>query len=184
MKKLLGLLLLGTCLGLVACHTEKSPYDRTDDKQDYEYYMRNHILAACQNEDKPYALYSMADLLKRPSNNDPHYKVTFINGPCRGRTVWTTHVILKTEPAEGGELPTGTVLLRNYHNPVEPYNKEKTDRWHIGIVSDNSRVNQGVIDLSFPRDEHDFIPARESVYLHNARYVVSPQIKDVRTFIH
>ncbi len=184
MKKLLGLLLLCGCIALTACHNKKSPYNRTDAKQDYEYFIRNHVFAACLNEEQPYALYSMADLRERPSNNDPRYKVTFINGPCKGKTIWTTHVILKTEPAEGGLLPTGTILLRNYHNPKEPFDKEKTDRWHVGIVSDNSRVDKGIVDLVFPRDSNDFLPARESVYLHNTRFVIMPEVKDVRTFIH
>jgi len=45
-------------------------------------------------------------------------------------------------------------------------------------------VDQGIVDLEFPRDKNDFNPAREGVYLHNARYIVAPEVKDVRTFIH
>jgi hypothetical protein len=37
--------------------------------------------------------------------------------------------------------------------------------------------------LAFPRDRNDFNPARESIYTHNVRYIVQPEIKDVRVFI-
>lgn len=183
MKKLFYLSLLGLLVIATGCHSRKSPYDRTP-QDDYEKFLSKHIFAACANVGKPYEMYSLAKLKKRPAKDDPRYKITFVNGPCKGKTVWTTHVILKTEPIEGGELPRGTALLRNYWNPVEPFDQEKTDRWHIGIVSNNSRVNQGIVDLEFPRDKNDFNPAREGIYVHNARYVVSPRIKDVRTFIH
>ncbi len=184
MKKFVPVLILGTVLLFTACHNKKSPYNRTDDKQDYEHFINSHVFAACLNEAEPYALYSLAKLNKRPSKNDPNYKVTFTNGPCKGRVKWTTHVILKTEPVEAGELPTGTLLLRNYWNPADPYNQEKTDRWHIGVVTSNERTKQGIVDLAFPRDSHDFNPAREGIYLHNTRYIISPEVKDVRTFIH
>lgn len=184
MKKWLCFVLL-LSVALAGCHSRKeSPYNR-DANNDYELFLSKHIFAACQNVNEPFALYSLAKLNKSPSNNDPHYKVTFVNGPCKGQTVWTTHVILKTEPVSPSEtLPRGTALLRNYWNPKEPFNQEKTDRWHIGIVSNNERVSQGIVDLAFPRDRNDFAPAREGIYLHNVRYVVSPEIKDVRTFIH
>ena len=98
--------------------------------------------------------------------------------------MWTTHVIVKTQPVGTEPLPRGTVLLRNYWNPKDPFDKEKTDRWHIGIVSNNTRVDKNIVDLEFPRDRNDFNPAREGIYLHNARYIVTPEIKDVRTFLH
>ena len=184
MKKHLILLLLCTAGLLVGCHMRKeSAYNRSTE-DDYERFLSKHIFAACAQEGSPNALYSLAKLLKRPANDDPHYKVSFINGPCKGKTIWTTHVILKTEPLATGNLPLGTAVLRNYWNPKEPFNQEKTDRWHVGIVSNTSRINKGIIDLSFPLDAHDFNPAREGVYLHNVRYVVTPEIKDVRTFIH
>lgn len=171
---------------LAACHQQKqSPYNRTDDKQDYERLLRTHIFAACLDEGKPYATYSLANLNKRPSNDDPRYKVTFVNGPCDGKTIWTTDVILKTEPVGSGEpLPTGTVLLRNYWNPQKPFDQEKTDRWHKGVVVDTQRRAKGIIDLAFPRDRNDFMPAREGVRAHNVRYIISPQTKDVRTFLY
>lgn len=183
MKKLLGLLLLSTLIFVAGCHEEKqSPYNRTSN-DDYEVFLSKHIFAACQNVDQPYALYSLAKLKKTPSNNDPRYKVYFVNGPCKGQTVWTTHVILKTEPVGAEKLPTGTLVLRNYHNPAEPFDQEQTDRWHVGIVSNTSRTDKNIVDLVFPRDRNDFNPARESIYLHNVRYILSPEVKDVRTFI-
>ena len=184
MRKFFGLLLLSTLVLTAGCFWKKSsPYNRTSDKEDYEYFLSKHIFAACLNIDKPYATYSLAKLLQRPSNNDPRYKITFVNGPCKGLTVMTTHVITKTEPIGNGELPTGTLLLRNYWNPKEPFDQERLDRWNIGIVSDTSRLGKGIVDLEFPRDNQDFNPAREAVYTHNARYIQAPEVKDVRTFI-
>lgn len=184
MKKIVSLFILCSLLGLTGCQHKNTPYNRTDNKQDYEHFMSSHIFAACLNEGKPYATYSLAKLNKRPSKDDNRYKVTFTNGPCKGQVKWTTHVILKTEPIDGDELPTGSILLRNYWNPKEPYNQEQTDRWNLGVVTNNSRVGQGIIDLAFPRDRNDFNPAREGIYIHNTRRVVSPQVKDVRQFIH
>ena len=183
MKKLFPLLMICCLLGLSACQHKNSPYNRTDDKQDYEQFMSTHVFAACLNEGTAYTTYSLAKLNKRPNSENDYYKVTFTGGPCKGQVRWTKHVILKTEPVGGGELPTGTLLLRNYQNPKDPYDKEQTERWNIGVVTDNSRVDKGIVDLAFPRDSHDFVPAREGAYLHNTRYIVSPQVKDVRTFI-
>ncbi|MGN1057901.1 MAG: hypothetical protein ACI4Q7_00905 [Candidatus Avelusimicrobium sp.] len=184
MKKLLGLLLISSFVLLAGCHFKKqSPYNRTDDKQDYERLLNTHVFAACLNIGKPYATYSLANLNKRPSSNHPYYKITFVNGPCKGQTMWTKHVLVKTDPVGAEYLPKGTVLLRNYWNPKEPYNQEKVDSWHIGIVADSSRADKGIVDLEFPRDSRDFMPAREGVYLHNVRYITKPEIKDVRTFL-
>lgn len=184
MKKLTALIALSFIVCLIACQHKNSPYNRTDNKQDYESFINTHVFAACLNEGQPYATYSLAKLNKRPSNNNDYYKVTFTNGPCKGQARWTKQVILKTQPVGAEELPTGTVLLRNYWNPKEPFNQEQTDRWNIGIVTNNSRVNQGIVDLAFPRDRNDFVPAREGIYIHNTRYVVSPEVKDIRQFIH
>ena len=169
---------------VAGCHSRKSPYNRINDSEDYEQFLGKYVFVACENVGKPNALYSLATLLKRPANDNPNYKIKFENGPCKGKTIWTTHVIVKTEPISTGELPRGTMLLRNYWNPKEPFNREKTDRWNIGVVSNNTRLGKGIVDMSFPRDAHDFNPAREGVYTHNARYIVVPEIKDVRTFIH
>ena len=51
------------------------------------------------------------------------------------------------------------------------------------LIMGTSRAKQGIIDLGFPRDRNDFFPARESVYAHNVRYIISPKGKDVRKFI-
>ena len=184
MKKLFSLFLLGALVLAAGCRTtQESAYNRDSKADDYEHFLSKYVFAACQNEDQPYALYSLATLLKRPSDNDPRYKVRFVNGPCQGQAVFTTNVILKTEPVGNGELLRGTVLLRNYRNPKKQ-DTEKTDRWNLGVVTSTARINKGIIDLSFPRDKADFSPAREGVYIHNVRYIVSPEIKDVRTFIH
>ena len=181
-KKLVPFVLCCSLVCAAGCAGRKeSPYNRNPEDT-YEQFLSKHVFGACENIDKPYALYSLAKLNKTPSNDDPRYKITFVNGPCKGKTVWTTHVIVKTAPVGSEGIPTGTVLLRNYRNP-EPGDKEKTDRWHVGIVSDNSRVSKGIVDLAFPRDKNDFNPAREGIYVHNVRYIVQPEIKDVRVFI-
>lgn len=184
MRKLMALLVLGFAVGLTACQHKTTSYNRTDNTQDYEHFINTHIFAACLNEGQPYATYSLAKLNKRPSKDNDNYKVTFTNGPCEGQVRWTKQVILKTGPVGAEALPTGTVLLRNYWNPKEPYNQEQADRWHIGVVTNNSRVDQGIVDLAFPRDRNDFIPAREGIYIHNTRYIIVPEVKDVRQFIH
>ena len=98
--------------------------------------------------------------------------------------MWTSDVILKTSPVDDATLiPTGTAVLRNFDNPKEPYDKDTTDHWNVGVVMGTSRAKQGIIDLGFPRDRNDFFPARESVYAHNVRYIISPKGKDVRKFI-
>ena len=184
MKKLLGLLFVSSFVLLAGCHQQKeSPYNRTNPNQDYERLLNTHIFAACQNAGKPYATYSLATLNKRPSNDDPRYKVTFFNGPCEGETIWPTDVLLKTAAVGAEPLPKGTVLLRNFWNPKDPYDQEKADRWHKGVVSSSERLNKGIVDMEFPRDRNDFMPAREGVYLHNVRYIVQPEVKDVRTFL-
>lgn len=184
MKKLLGLMLISSIILLAGCHSKKqSPYNRTDAKQDYEYLLNYHVFAACLNEGKPYATYSLANLNQRPNSKNPKYKVTFINGPCKGKVVWTKDVLLKTAPVGAEYLPKGTVLLHNYDNPKKPYDKEKTERWDIGIVTGTTRADKGIVDLEFPRDRNDFMPAREGAFLHNVRYITKPEVKDVRNFL-
>ena len=185
MKKLLSLFLICSVMLLAGCHSKKeSPYNRTDNKQDYERFLNTHVFAACQNEGKSYALYSLADLKKRPSDNDPRYKVKFINGPCDGKTVWTEDVILKTAAVgKADPITKGTVVLRNYWNPKQGSDQEHTDRWHKAVVSSTSRLEKGILDVEFPRDRNDFMPAREGAYVHNVRYITKPDVQDVRTFL-
>ena len=184
MKKLALLAGLVCCLTLSACH-KQTEYDRNDPNQDYERFINSHVFAACEFVGKPYARYSLAKLLQRPANDTPYYKVTFTNGPCKGATVWTTEVLLKTQPVDDPALlPTGTVVLRNFDNPKEPYDKSLTDHWNLAVIMDKSRANKGVVDLGFPRDKNDFFPARESAYIHNIRVITKPQVKDVRQFIN
>ena len=183
MKKFFCLGLIFACLTMLGC-ASREPYNRTSDKEDYERFLNRYVFAACSNYTQPYATYSLARLRKKISSQEGLYKVTFENGPCKGITVVTPYVITKTEPLTTGDVPLGTVVLRNYWNPREPYNREKLDKWHLGVVSNTSRINKGIIDIEFPRDKQDFNPAREGIYLHNVRYVKSPAVKDIRTFIH
>ena len=184
MKKFTYLFCVFAAMVVAGCQTQSSPYDREDPQQSYERYINTHVFAACTDITKPYATYSLATLNKEPSDNSPYYKVTFINGPCKGKVLWTKDVIVKTEPVESGFLQTGTVVLRNYHNPVDPGDKDLTDRWHKAVVTDTSRQNQGIVTVSFPRDKNDFFPARESVYAHNLRTIEQPVLKDIRNFIN
>lgn len=172
------------CLCIGACR-KQTTYDRNDPNQDYERFINSHVFAACEAVGHPYARYSLAELLQRPANDSPYYKVAFINGPCKGVTALTTDVILKTRPVDDASLvPTGTTVLRNFDNPREPYNKDITDHWNIGVVMGNKRSDKGILDLGFPRDRNDFFPSRESVYVHNVRYIISPKAKDVRKFLN
>lgn len=184
MKKTITILLILATFPFVGCHAkQESAYNRTDDKQDYERFMRAHVFAACKNIGLPYATYSLAKLNERPSNDSPYYKVTFVNGECKGKTIWTKDVITKTEPLGAEHVAKGTVLISNYNNPKDPFDQQNTSKWNIGVVVSSERVEKGIIDLEFPRDKNDFIPAREGVYTHNARYIVAPVRKDIRTFL-
>ena len=180
MKKAIFMLLFALCF-TAACKHAQSPYNR-EDRLTYEDFMSRHVFAACT---KPYdflATYSLAKVKQRPANNDPRYKVLFVNGPCKGQVVWTTDIIFKTEPLENARLRRGMVVLYNYENPEE-YDKEHTGHWNKAVISDIDRYDQGIIDLGFPRDKNDFIPARESVYSYNVRLIVKPTVKDIRTFL-
>lgn len=172
------------CLALSACRTQPA-YDRNDPNQDYERFINSHVFAACQAVGKPYARYSLAQLLQRPQDDSPYYKIRFVNGPCKGTTAWTTQVILQTQPVEDATLiETGTLVLRNFDNPKQPYDKSLTDHWNVGVVLDNERAKKGILDVGFPRDRNDFFPARESVYSHNLRTITKPVLKDVRQFVN
>ncbi len=184
MKKCVFLVGLIFALSLAACR-KQTTVERNDPNETYEHFINSHVFAACEAVGTPHARYSMADLLKRPSDDFPYYKVKFVNGPCKGVTATTTDVILKTSAVDDAALiPTGTLVLRNFDNPSEPYDKNSTDHWNIAVVMGTERAKKGVIDLGFPRDRNDFFPARESVYTHNVRYIVSPKVKDVRKFIY
>ncbi|MBR2081601.1 MAG: hypothetical protein IJ876_01085 [Elusimicrobiaceae bacterium] len=182
MKNWIFPVILIGCVALAACH--KNTYERNDPNQSYERFISSHIFAACESYEKPYARYSLAKLLQRPSNDSPYYKVTFVNGPCKGITVWTTHVITKTKPVEDATLiETGTLVLRNFDNPKQQ-DKNLTDHWNVGVVLGTDRAKKGILDVGFPRDRNDFFPARESVYIHNTRLIVQPDLKDIRNFIN
>lgn len=181
MKKTIFILLFALCF-TAACKHAQTPYDRSDRKETYEDFMNKHVFAACQ---KPYnflATYSLAKVKQRPANNDPRYKILFVNGPCKGQVVWTTDIIFKTEPIENARLQRGMVVLYNYDNPAE-YDKQTTGHWNKAVISDTERYDKGIIDLAFPRDANDFNPARESVFSYNVRLIVKPTVKDIRTFL-
>ena len=173
--------------GLFTLSCRKNTYDRFDPNQDYERFINAHVFAACEFIDKPYARYSLADVLQRPGDNpayEDYYKVKFINGPCKGITVWTKYLILKTSPIEDASLlKPGTLVIRNFDNPSKQ-DIYQTGHWNLAVVMGTDRAKKGIVDLGFPRDRNDFFPARESVYVHNVRYVVKPALKDVRNFIN
>lgn len=184
MKKIiLPLLLLSLCLA--ACHQEKqAPYDRQFTADTYERNFRSNIFAACLNPGKPYATYSLARVKRKPTDCDPRYKVSFLNGPCEGKTVFVEDVILQTSPVSGGQLTKGDVVLRDFWNPRK-LNKDTAllNRWQKGVVYDTSRMDQGVVELEFPRDSNDFMAAREFIFLHNVRYIQKPEHKDPRIWL-
>lgn len=186
MKKLLVpvCLLLGI-ITLCGCHSEKDePYNRNSKAAEYERNFRRYVFASCQNSDQFYSTYALAHLDAKPTDCDPRYKVTFVNGPCKGNTLYTEDVIEKTAPIDGGLLVKGDVVLRNYWNPKElDTETDHLDRWNRGVVYDTSRINQGVVELEFPRDSNDFMAAREFVYVQNVRYIKKPTQKDPRIWL-
>ena len=171
------------CMMLVSCHKQQS--DRYDPQQSYERFINTHVFAACEAIGTPQTRYSLASIIQRPQYyNSPYYKIRFINGPCKGAVGWTKEVIRKTSPVgEADFIPTGTVVLRNFDNPKEPYNKDITDHWNLAVIVGKDRADKGILDVGFPRDSNDFFPARESIYSHNIRVVNTPPIKDIRHFI-
>lgn len=174
-------------LNLFTLSCRKNKYDRFDPNQDYERFINAHVFAACEFVDKPYARYSLAEVIQRPGDNRSYadyYKVKFINGPCKGVSVWTPYVILKTRPVEDPSLlQTGMWVIRNYDNPTQP-DIYQTDHWNLGVILGTDRIKKGIVDVGFPRDRNDFFPARESVRTHNIRTLVKPVLKDVRTFVN
>lgn len=181
MKKAIFVLLFALCFSAACKHTQ-SPYNRNDHKETYEEFINKHVFAACTKPGNFLATYSLAKVKQRPANNDPRYKLLFVNGPCKDQIVWTTDIIFKTEPIENARLKRGMVVLRNYDNPDE-YNKEKTGHWNKAVISSTDRYDKGIIDLAFPRDKNDFNPARESIYSYNVRLIVKPTAQDIRTFL-
>ncbi len=184
MKKLI-LPLLFLAVFMVGCHQAKeAPYNRNPQADTYERNFRRYIFASCLNEGKPYATYSLARLNRKPTDCDPRYKVTFVNGPCEGKTIFTTDVITKTSPVGGGQLLKGEVVLRDYWNPrVLDQDTLQLDRWNKAVVYDTSRIDKGIVELEFPRDKNDFMAAREFIFLHNIRYIQQPQTKQPRTWL-
>lgn len=170
---------------IAGCHQQKeSAYNREFTADTYERNFSSNIFAACLNEGKPYATYSLARLNRKPTDCDPNYKVTFINGPCEGKTVFTQDVIEKTSAVGGGQLLKGEVVLRNYWNP-RTLNKDtaQLDRWNRGVVYDTSRIEEGVVELEFPRDRNDFMAPREFIFLHNIRFIEKPEQKQPRIWL-
>ena len=185
MKKII-LPLLFVFAFTTACNQEKkeAPYNRQSSADTYERNFRNNVFASCLNEGKPYSTYSLARINRKPTDCDPRFKVTFVNGPCEGKTIFTTDVIEQTSPVSGGQLLRGEVVLRNFHNPRQlDKDTAKLDRWQKGVVYDTSRMEEGVVELEFPRDSNDFMAAREFIFLHNVRYIQKPEHKDPRIWL-
>ena len=180
MKKTIFVLLFALCFTAACKHTQ-SPYNREGDLT-YEDFMNRHVFAACTKPGDFLATYSLAKIKQRPANNDPRYKIVFVNGPCKGRVVLATDIIFKTEPLENARLKRGMVVLYNHENPAE-YDKDHTGHWNKAIISDIDRFDKGIVDLAFPRDANDFNPARESVFSYNVRLIIKPTAKDIRTFL-
>lgn len=182
-KKYTVFILVLCCLAGGACRKQQS--DRYDPQQTYERFINSHVFAACEAVGTPQARYSLATVLQRPQEyNSPYYKIRFVNGPCKGAVVWTKELIRKTSPVEDASvIPTGTVVLRNFDNPKNPYDKDITDHWNLAVVVGKERADKRILDLGFPRDKNDFFPARESIYMHNIRLPAQPAPKDIRQFI-
>ena len=170
---------------LCGCHGEKqSPYERNPQPDSYERNFTRNIFASCYNSGKWYATYALAHLDAKPTDCDPRYKVTFVNGPCKGRTIYTTDVILKTSPVDGGQLIKGDIVLRDFWNPRKlNADTENLDRWNRAVVYDTSRMDKGVVELEFPRDSNDFMAPREFIYVQNVRYIDEPKPKEMRTWL-
>ena len=184
-KQLLLIGLLSLCM-LAGCHhnTKEEPYNRHAQADEYERNFRSNIFASCLLEGKFDAMYSLAHLDAKPTKCNPRYKVTFVNGPCKGKTIFTTDVIEKTAPIDGGQLVKGDVVLRNYWNPRKQINDtDSLDRWHRGVVYDTSRADKGIIELEFPHDKNDFMAPREFIFLHNVHNIQKPVSKDPRTWL-
>ena len=187
MKKFIfPLCILLISIVLCACHTQKeTPYERVSQADSYERNFRRNVFAACVNPGTPNATYSLAHLDSKPTNCDPRYKVTFLNGPCKGGTVHTTDIILKTSPIDGGQLLKGDIVLRDYNNPRKLNSDTAVlGHWNRAVVYDTSRLEkEGVVELEFPRDSNDFMAAREFIYVQNIRYIEKPQQKPLRTWL-
>lgn len=168
------------------CHSTKkeAPYNRQAEADSYERNFRSNIFAACQNDGKFYATYSLARIKAKPTEKNPCYKIIFLNGPCKGKTIATTDVIEKTSPAEGGLLLKGAVVLRDYNNPRKlDADTDKLGHWNRGVVYNTSRLDEGVVELEFPRDSNDFMATREFVYVKNVRFIQKPVEKDPRIWL-
>lgn len=183
MKTWVSFLLLAAFAFATGCKSP-SPYDRTEEEMSFDRYMAKYIFAACGSTGKPYALYSLAHLDRKPVGRDPRYKVTFVNGPCQGKVGLTSDVITKTLPYGGEPLKKGTVVIRNFWNPKEPSSTKAIERWHKAVVYNADDVEtKGTVVLEFPRDKNDFMAARENIFVHNIRYIVKPQVKDPRVIL-
>lgn len=190
MKKLIGLFILVSMVAFVGCKSSASKraakeasYNRVEGEMEYERHFSKYVFAACGNTGKPYAMYSLARVRRGPTDGDSRYKVTFFNGPCKGKTGYTTDVITRTRPVGSGPLVKGTVVLRNFWNPRDPYNTEAIDRWHKGVIYDTVNRERGTVQIEFPRDSNDFMAPRENIFLHNIRYIPQGQAKDPRVIL-
>lgn len=186
-KWIVPVVLLAVVISFAGCHTahkQEAPYDRHAQADTYERNFRSNVFASCASEGTFYSTYSLARIKAKPTECEPRYKVTFLNGPCKGKTIFTRDVIEKTSPAQGGLLLKGQVVLRNFNNPRK-LNKD-TDtlgHWNRAVVYDTSRQEQGVVELAFPRDSNDFMAPREFIYIQNIRYIEKPAVKDPRIWL-
>ena len=176
---------LFTTICLSGCFSAKKeePYNRAQ-MDTYERNFSSNVFAACSREGTFYATYSLARLVSKPTEKNPCYKVTFVNGPCKGKTIYTNDIIEKTSPIDGGLLPKGEVVLRDFNNPRKlDKDTDKLGHWNKGIVYDTSRLDKGVVELEFPVDSNDFMATREFIFVQNIRYIQKPKVKDPRTWL-
>lgn len=184
MKKIiLPVCLVAVMIVLGGCK-HQSPYNRNAEPDSYERIFRRNIFAACIEPGKFYATYALAHLDSKPNEHNPCYKVTFVNGPCKGKTIHTNDVILKTVPVEDVPLVKGDIVLRDYWNPRQlSTDVDALNHWNRAVVYDTSRMDKGVVELEFPRDRNDFMAPREFIYVQNVRYIEKPEQKEMRTWL-
>ncbi|ACC97859.1 hypothetical protein Emin_0299 [Elusimicrobium minutum Pei191] len=180
-KKFLVFALLGVMLTACANKKEEEPYYRTGSKQEIENYYRNKVFAPYFGENKFYATYSMAKIIKE-ADKEGYYTVKFLNGPYEGQTIKTKDIIRKTLPVTAEDLKRGDVVLRDFWVPRDP-TKSARDRWNKAVVYDIRKIDEGRVVIELPHDSNDFIPTKETVYISALRHIEDPVTRDPRRII-
>lgn len=182
LKKILFILL---AFGFVSCAQNRptdEPYNRYGSRQAREAVFRYSVFAAYEAAGQLYANYAMAELVDKAPDEKGFYTVRFTDGPYNGAVMKTRDVILKTLPASEQTLRRGVVVIRDFWASRKE-DERRYDKWNKAVVSDVSAVADGKVMLEFPRDPNDFMANKETVYLHSVRVVVSPALRDPRTYL-